>query len=58
LTAQETKKKPDYNHMLRWKMGAAAYNRDVKGKRTNDLLPLFKKYKDFVVTPFIIPDRT
>jgi hypothetical protein len=53
-----TKKKPAFDHFLRWKMGASAYDRYVKGKRIDDLLPLFKKYNDVVVAPLIIPEET
>jgi hypothetical protein len=44
------KKNPDYDHILRWKMGALAYNAD--------LLPLFEKYNDVFVAPLIVPEET
>jgi hypothetical protein len=44
--------------MLRWKMDAAAYNKDAKGNRIANLLPLFKIYKDGVVYPLIFPEET
>ena len=44
--AKATKKKTDYDDVLRWKMGASAYAKDAKGKRIADLLLLFDKYKD------------
>jgi hypothetical protein len=43
---KETKKKRHCKDVLRWKMGAAAYNKDAKGKRIADLLLLFENYKD------------
>jgi hypothetical protein len=53
---QKTKKKRHYEDVLRWKMGAAAYNKDAKGKRITDLLLLFKTYNDVVVAPLIVPE--
>jgi hypothetical protein len=38
-------------------MGAAAYNKDAKGKRIADLLLLFEKYKDVVVAPLVVPEE-
>jgi hypothetical protein len=54
---KETKKKCHYEDVLRWKMGAAAYNKDAKGKRIADLLLLFEKYKDVVVAPLVVPEE-
>jgi hypothetical protein len=51
---KETKKKDHYEDVLRWKTGAAAYNKDAKGKRIADLLLLFEKYKDVVVAPLVV----
>jgi hypothetical protein len=57
VMTKETKKNPDYEDRLLWKMGTAAYNRDVKGTHISDLLPLFEKYKDVVVTPLIVQEE-
>jgi hypothetical protein len=54
---KETKKKRHYEDVLRWKMGAAAYNKDAKGKRIADLLLLFENYKDVVVAPLVVPEE-
>jgi hypothetical protein len=54
---KETKKKRHYEDILRWKMGAAAYNKGVKGKRTVDLLLLFETYSDVVVDPLVVPEE-
>jgi hypothetical protein len=55
---KETKKKCHYEDVLRWKMGAAAYNKDLQGKHIADLLLLFKKYKDVVVASLVVPEET
>jgi hypothetical protein len=54
---KETKKKRHNKDVLHWKMGAAAYNKDAKGKRIADLLILFEKYKDVVVAPLVVPEE-
>jgi hypothetical protein len=54
---KETKKKRNYEDILRWKMGAAAYNMDAKGKCIAGLLLLFEKYKDVVVAPLVVPEE-
>jgi hypothetical protein len=55
---KETKKKRHYEDVLRWKMGAAAYNKDAKGKRITGLLLPFEKKKDVVVAPLVVPEET
>jgi hypothetical protein len=54
---KETKKNRHCEDVLRWKMGAAAYNKDAKGKRIADLLLLFERYKDVVVAPLVTPEE-
>jgi hypothetical protein len=54
---KETNKKRHYEDVLRWKMGAAAYNKDAKGKRITDLFLLFENYKDVVVAPLAVPEE-
>jgi hypothetical protein len=56
-TGKETKKKRHYEDVLRWKVGAAAYNKDAEGKRIADLLLMFEKYKDVVVDPLVVPEE-
>jgi hypothetical protein len=55
---KEMKKKCHCEDVLRCKMGASAYNKDVKGKRIADLLLLFETYKDVVVAPLVVPKET
>jgi hypothetical protein len=55
---KDTKKRRHYEDVLRSKMGAAAYNKDMKGKRITDLLLLFKKCKDVVMDPLVVPEET
>jgi hypothetical protein len=55
---KETKKMHHYEDVLHWNMGAAAYNKDTKGKRITHLLLLFEKYKDVLVAPRVVPEET
>jgi hypothetical protein len=55
---EEKKKKCHYEDVLRWKIGAVAYNKDAKGKRIIDPLLLLETYRDVVVAPLIVPEET
>jgi hypothetical protein len=58
VMGKKTKNKRHYVDVLGWKMGAAAFKKDVKGKHITDLLLLFETYKDVVVAPLVVPEET
>jgi hypothetical protein len=52
-----TKTKPDYEKLLRWKMGADKLKKEWKGKKLDALKILWNKYKDHAVILIFVPEK-
>jgi hypothetical protein len=52
-----TKTKPDYEKLLRWKMGADKYKKEGRGKNLDALKILWDEYKDHTVLPIFVPEE-
>jgi hypothetical protein len=50
-------KKPDYDAMLRWEMGADKYKSDAKGSRIDKLKLLWEQYKDVEPPSIVVPEE-
>jgi hypothetical protein len=51
VESKGTKTKPDYEKLLRWKMGADKFKKEGKGKKLDALNILWNEYKDHAVIP-------
>jgi hypothetical protein len=52
-----TKTNPDYEKLLRWKMGADKLKKEGKGKKLDALKILWNEYKDHAVIPIFVPEE-
>jgi hypothetical protein len=57
LESKGTKTKPDYEKLLRWKMGADKYKKEVRGKKLDALKILWDEYKDHTAIPIFVPEE-
>jgi hypothetical protein len=54
---KDTKTKPDYEKLLRWKMGAYKFKKEGKGKKMDALKILWNEYKDHAVIPIFVSEE-
>jgi hypothetical protein len=57
VESKGTKAKPDYEKLLRWKMGADKFKKGGKEKKLDTLKILWIEYKDHVVIPIFVPEE-
>jgi hypothetical protein len=57
VESKGTKTKPDYEKLLRWKMGADKFKKEGRGKNMDALKILWNKYKDHTVIPIFVPEE-
>jgi hypothetical protein len=56
VESKGTKTKPDYEKLLRWKIGADKFKKEGKVKNLDALKILWNEYKDHTVVPIFVPE--
>jgi hypothetical protein len=57
VESKGTKTRPDYEKLLRWKMGAYKFKKEGKWKKLDALKILWNRYKDHAVIPIFVPEE-
>jgi hypothetical protein len=57
VKSKGTKTNPEYEKLLRWKMGAEKFKKEWKGKKLDALKILWNKYKYHAAIPIFVPEE-